>query len=52
MAEQQDDRDENSHHASAKPASTPAEKPDVMETETNVGEPERSDSDDSDHSID
>ncbi|XP_038891097.1 transcription initiation factor TFIID subunit 7 [Benincasa hispida] len=52
VAEQQDDRDENPHHASAKPASVPAAKPDVMETETNVGEPERSDSDDSDHSVD
>ncbi|KAL0540904.1 hypothetical protein IC582_020928 [Cucumis melo] len=47
-----DDRDENPHHTNAKPASAPAPKPDVMETETNVGEPERSDSDDSDHSID
>ncbi|XP_022990128.1 transcription initiation factor TFIID subunit 7 isoform X2 [Cucurbita maxima] len=52
VAEHQDDKHENSHHASAKPASTPAAKPDVMETETTVGEPERSDSDDSDHSID
>uniref|UniRef100_A0A5B7B4P1 Putative transcription initiation factor TFIID subunit 7 n=2 Tax=Davidia involucrata TaxID=16924 RepID=A0A5B7B4P1_DAVIN len=51
VAEQEEDGDENARNASKKAAPTPAAKPDVPETGANAGEPDRSDSDESDDSI-
>ncbi|XP_059628786.1 transcription initiation factor TFIID subunit 7 [Cornus florida] len=51
MAEQEEVGDGNARNASKKPAPTPAAKPDVQDTGTNAGEPDGSDSDDSDDSI-
>ena len=50
-AAEQDERDENARGAGKKPAPTPAPKRDVPETLTNAGEPDRSDSDESDDSV-
>lgn len=50
MAEQEEDGDENSRKPGKKTAPKPAAKPKVLEAETNAGEPERSDSDESDES--
>ncbi|KAK9273552.1 hypothetical protein L1049_018362 [Liquidambar formosana] len=46
-----EDGDENARNASKKAAPKPAAKPDVPETGTNAGEPDRSDSDESDDSL-
>lgn len=50
-AAEQDEREENARGAGKKPAPTPAPKHDVPETLTNAGEPDRSDSDESDDSV-
>lgn len=51
-AVEQEERDENARSAAAKkPAPTPAPKHDVLETLTNAGDPDRTDSDESDESV-
>ncbi|MED6133213.1 hypothetical protein PIB30_026405 [Stylosanthes scabra] len=50
-AAEQDEGDENARGVRKKPVPTPAPKNDVQETQTNAGEPDRSDSDESDDSV-
>ncbi|KAJ6427954.1 hypothetical protein OIU84_023374 [Salix udensis] len=50
-ANEQEEGVQNAHKANKKPEPAPEAKPDVPETTANAGEPERSDSDDSDDSI-
>ncbi|KAH7515319.1 hypothetical protein FEM48_Zijuj10G0014000 [Ziziphus jujuba var. spinosa] len=50
-AEQEKDGDANAGNASKRPAPTPETKPNVPESGTNAGEPDRSDSDESDDSV-
>ncbi|KAF3430941.1 hypothetical protein FNV43_RR25671 [Rhamnella rubrinervis] len=50
-AEQEKDGDATANNASKRPSPTPATKPDVPESGTNAGEPDRSDSDESDDSV-
>ncbi|QHO52424.1 Transcription initiation factor TFIID subunit [Arachis hypogaea] len=51
LSAEQDEGDENARGVRKKPAQTPAPKNDVPETNTNAGEPDRSDSDESDDSV-
>ncbi|KAM3693112.1 hypothetical protein ACJW30_08G141000 [Castanea mollissima] len=51
IAEQEDDGDGSVRNARKKPVPAPVTKADAPETGTNVGEPDRSDSDESDDSI-
>lgn len=51
MPEQEEDGEENARSASKKAAPKPATKPDVPEVGATGGEPERSDSEESDDSI-
>ncbi|XP_048425890.1 transcription initiation factor TFIID subunit 7-like isoform X1 [Pyrus x bretschneideri] len=50
-AEQEKDGDGNARNASKKPVEEPVSQPDVPEAATNAGDPDRSDSDESDDSI-
>lgn len=50
-ADQEKDRDMNAADAIKEPAPAPAAKSDVPEAGENAGEPDRSDSDDSDESV-
>ncbi|KAJ7965278.1 Transcription initiation factor TFIID subunit 7 [Quillaja saponaria] len=50
-AEQDDEGQGSARNASKKPAPTPSAKPDVTEAARNAGEPDRSDSDESDDSV-
>ncbi|MED6199740.1 hypothetical protein PIB30_078791 [Stylosanthes scabra] len=50
-AAEQDEGDENARGVRKKPVPTPAPKNDVQETQTNAGEPDRSESDESDDSV-
>lgn len=51
MTEQDEVGEGSAHNTMKKAVVTPATKPDVSEAGTNVGEHERSDSDESDYSI-
>lgn len=51
FAEQEEDGEGSVRNASKKPAPAPVAKPDAPEVGTNAGEPDRSDSDESDDSI-
>lgn len=50
-AEQEEEGDENARGATKKAAPQPVAKDDIPETVTNAGEPDRSDSDESDDSV-
>ncbi|RVX12813.1 hypothetical protein CK203_009828 [Vitis vinifera] len=51
VAEQEEDGDEHARNASKKSAPAPIPKPDVPEAGANAGEPDRSESDESDDSM-
>lgn len=52
VTEQEKDGDANARNSNKNPAPTPVVQPNVPEAGTNVGEPDRSDSDESDDSVD